>query len=136
MASTSRQGDDMKTGRIDNNEKYAIQGMYADNKTAEEIAKALDRSVKIVTNYLEKLDKIHETVAKVQIEASKASTEKAGYAVQRDKNGVARATIATPGSSQRGDKYDSSGKLQRISEPNNQFDENIFLIKENKLKGA
>lgn len=58
--------DIMAKGRLTNVERFAIQGMVADNVSAKDIAKELGRTTKTVENYLEKLDGIHDTVAKVQ----------------------------------------------------------------------
>lgn len=62
----------MKTGKLNNNEKYAIQGMLHDEQDVQSIAKSLDRTEKIVQSYIDnELDKIHDTVATVQADKIK-----------------------------------------------------------------
>jgi len=55
----------MAKGRLSNTEKYAIQGMVANNVAEEEIAQELGRSLQTVEKYLGELDSIHGTIAKV-----------------------------------------------------------------------
>lgn len=62
-----------KTGKLSNVEKFAIQGALSDGKTADEIAKVLDRTPRAVNKYIKgELDSICETITKVAIETGKA----------------------------------------------------------------
>ena len=58
-----------KTGKLSNVEKMAIQGGLGVGQNVEEIAKALDRTLKSVNKYVEgELDDIHSTIASVALE--------------------------------------------------------------------
>jgi hypothetical protein len=107
--------------KLSNTEKYAIQGMLHDKKTTKEIAILLKRSEKSISQYITgELDKIHETIAKVEIaqnpepvkpeiDLTKVSKlprgqgkRTMGRTTAGDKGGVA---VMTPAASQVGDEF-------------------------------
>lgn len=59
----------MIKGKLSQLDKYTIQGMLHSQKSISEIATALDRTEKSIEKYVNvELDKIHNTISKVQIE--------------------------------------------------------------------
>lgn len=59
-----------KAGRLNIVEKAAIQGMLGQQKSTEEIASLLDRSEKVVENYINnELDELHSTIVRARMEA-------------------------------------------------------------------
>lgn len=66
-----------KGGRLSLVEKAAIQGMLGQHKSTEEIASLLDRSEKVVENYIEgELDQLLSDIVNAKIEALETETEK------------------------------------------------------------
>lgn len=66
-----------KRGKLTLREKYAIQGMLHNNMDIEEIATFLDRSTKIVENYVNgELDRLHNTIANAQLEQLEKEVER------------------------------------------------------------
>lgn len=55
--------------KLTNTDKYTIQGMLADNKSAKQMSKALSKPIADVQSYLEKLDKTLNTITKNKIES-------------------------------------------------------------------
>ena len=56
--------------------KYTIQGMLSSGKTVRDISTTLDITEKTVQKYVDgELDKIHSTIAKVQIEQAETPIE-------------------------------------------------------------
>jgi hypothetical protein len=59
-----------KRGRLNNTEKYAIQGMIAQDISVEDIASQLDRSEKSVKNYIDgELDDVVSHIVQARMEA-------------------------------------------------------------------
>ena len=59
----------VKGGKLSLVEKAAIQGLLGQEKSTEEIASILDRSERVVDNYIAgELDELHSTIANAQIE--------------------------------------------------------------------
>jgi IS30 family transposase len=57
----------MAKGRLNLTEKYAIQGMVANNKSITDIASELGRSESVVQNYIDnELDRLIETITTIQ----------------------------------------------------------------------
>ena len=79
MVTPSATGGSIMTtrkGKLTNFEKYAIQGMVAQKKDVDWIAKQVQRSPKVVQNYIDKeLDDIHDTIATVQLAKDNAKQE-------------------------------------------------------------
>ena len=66
-----------KGGRLSLVEKAAIQGMLGQQKSTEEIASLLDRSEKVVENYIDgELDDLHSNIANAQIESQEREESK------------------------------------------------------------
>lgn len=65
----------MKKGRLSRLEELAIQGMLHNKAEIEDIASELDRSVNVVTKYVDTLDDIHTTVAAAQTPKPKVDLE-------------------------------------------------------------
>lgn len=62
----------VKRGRLNNTEKYAIQGMLSQDVEVDAICSELDRSEKVVTNYINgELTEVLGTVDKARAEAKK-----------------------------------------------------------------
>lgn len=60
----------MSKGRLSNTEKYAIQGMLHERKPVAEIAKALGRTEKTVSKYIDgELDDLIDTITRVRATA-------------------------------------------------------------------
>lgn len=79
----------VKGGKLSLIEKAAIQGMLGQNKSTEEIATLLDRSEKIVENYIDgELDDLHSTIAGAQIEAEEKKSERYSKAKKNDIHNV------------------------------------------------
>jgi len=61
---------------LSTNEKYIIQGRLHANEDVQTIAKAINRHVKTVQSYIDgELNKIHETVAEIQLQQEAEKTE-------------------------------------------------------------
>ncbi len=83
----------MKSGPLNNIEKYCIQGMLADEKSHEEIAEELDRKLTSVKNYIEKYK---ASLKKIQTAKDMMVTKTAG----KGNKGV---TVMTQAASERAD---------------------------------
>ena len=63
----------VKKGRLNNTEKYAIQGMVAQDKSLDDICSELDRSEKIISNYINgELTTLLGTIDKARSQAEEA----------------------------------------------------------------
>jgi hypothetical protein len=75
----------VKGGKLSLVEKAAIQGMLGQQKSTEEIASLLDRSEKIVENYIDgELDQLHSTIAEAQLEAEENKDHRYSKAKKKD----------------------------------------------------
>jgi hypothetical protein len=62
--------------KLTNTEKFTLQGMVVNGMTPEQMADQINRPVHVVKRYLDgELNKIHETIASIQLERSKKTDD-------------------------------------------------------------
>ncbi len=89
----------MAKGKLNITEKYAIQGMLHDQKSHEEIASSLGRTVPTITKYVEgELSHIHHTV----VESKLAQEQKEEEIVMNDDKLKVKSRIKNLGDQQKG----------------------------------
>ena len=80
----------MKTGKLSNVEKMAIKGALAEHQEVNDIAKMLNRSEKVINNYLDKeLESLAENIAKAQMQG-------AGMDLEMEEEETGRDHVFTP----------------------------------------
>lgn len=81
----------VKKGRLDNVEKYAIQGMAGQDMSIEEMANKLDRSERVITNYINgELTELLGTIDRVRNQKAKSETKKRKRYAELEKNEIHR----------------------------------------------
>lgn len=73
-----------KRGKLSIIEKAAIKGALSEGKSNKEIATMLDRTERVVSNYIDgELDSVAATIAKVQLEKSQVAEEQSSKEYRR-----------------------------------------------------